>query len=232
MTIVLAHALQKPSSSSSDSSYANLPEPSSVRRAQEAPFIDFLRSLVSRTTVVKLLLILAYSQMLIQQMDNQAHLQQDLQTAASSSSSSSQLLADSSCCGGGAGKLAEQENNAHDSTLHGWFNCMWTSAKACSSSSEAAKVTTRPLIARIVASLIETCSQVFNSIVMLAMSVGHKLASIHLLLHSVGAVWLARWRSPIVHRLVQSMLVQVFYISGLLMSSNDDDDDYELLSAD
>lgn len=188
--------------------------------------MDFLRSLVNRATIVKLLLILAYSQMLIQQMDNQAHLIQDLQ---SGSSVQQQLVPGGACCHGGQAAAADQPD---DPSLTDWFNCMWTSAKACSSPSVSMannndKSTLRPLFFRLMSSLIDFCTQTFDSIMLLAMIILQKLASIHLLLHSVGAVWIARWRSPIVHRLVQSILVQVSYIGSLLMSSDgDDDDDY------
>lgn len=193
--------------------------------AQTPMIIDFLRSLVNRTTVVKLLLILAYSQMLIQQMDNQTHLIQDLQ------STSSQPALASGCCSASsqADHIAHGAAAADSLPLADWFNCMWTSSKACSGGGGATNPPAsdgKSPLARLLASVGELCVQIFDSLVLLASASLEKLASVHLLLRSVVAIWLARWRSPIVQRLLQSILVQVSYVGSLLVAPNEQRDDF------
>lgn len=119
--------------------------------------------------MIKVLLVLAYAQMLIQQMDNKAHLLESITSD----------------------ELASQAGDANTKGLADWFSCMWTSAKACGSGSPSSANQRRQH--------------------------GEWLVS----LSSLGPAWLARWRSPIVQRLVQSMLVQLLYLGSLLFFRSD-----------
>lgn len=118
-----------------------------------------------RRTLIKVLLVLAYAQMLIQEMDNETHLAE-------------------------AGTSGESQS-ATGKGLTDWFNCMWTSAKACSSGSSSDGQRRQH------SDWIMGCGAALSSL---------------------GPVWLARWRSPIVQRLGQSMLVQLFYLGSLFFS--------------
>ena len=167
-----------------------------------------------------MLLVLAYTQMLIQQMDNR----QNLEAQAS-------LLADrpsSSCC-----HLHNQEEQAvvdskqqqqqQGSDMAAWFNCMWTSAKACSGGSgsqhqehQGGSSFKQSRASRFWALIRYYLAQTLSSLSNAGSFLLQRYLHLSALIYSVYPVWLARWRSPIIQRHCQSMLVQVYYISSLL----------------
>lgn len=170
--------------------------------------------------------MLAYTQTLIQQMDNRQHLL-DWQDAQRN-----QLKSTSSRCCGHTESHSESEQASfslatttksadnQDDALRSWFNCMWTSAKACQ---QVSQTSSRSSGSNWFMELIR------DGLAQLSVSFLLALKHLYTLFHNAFSVfglarllWLARWRSPIVQRLIQSMLVQVYYIGNLLCSNEHD----------
>lgn len=132
---------------------------------------------LSRWALIKVLIVLAYLQMLIQQLDNKEQLDLMLQLdqpKADSADHHWQLSDLFTCC------------DPQPEVGSSWWpsaSCIWQSEKLCS----APKVAQQDQLAAMGARLV-----------------------------GVLQVWLARWRSPVVQRLAQSMLVQVLYVGDLL----------------
>lgn len=168
--------------------------------------------------------MLAYTQTLIQQMDNRQHL---IDWQASQPKSAGAV---SSCCGqelsadqAAATSLTTPPPEDEDpNALRNWFNCMWTSAKACQHLSQvgSGKLSHSSWSQRLLELLGDGLAQLSVSFLL---TLRHIYAFIHNALAWFGLarlLWLARWRSPIVQRLIQSMLVQVYYIGNLLLATD------------
>lgn len=191
------------------------------------------RQLIHNKTIIKLLLVLVYAQMLMQQMDNREQLK--------NSSSAWQLLADpgeetmapsassasaTTCCGRSAGSGMAQppvDSSIGDpiAGLTNWFDCMWSSAKTCSSSGD--KQTQQSILGSLRQLLwflwnqLLAMGQIVASLILdMVEHLRDKLARIDVVAYAIHSLWIARWRSPIIQRLAQSILVQVYYIGSLV----------------
>lgn len=190
---------------------------------------------ITKRTLVKVLLVLAYAQMLIQQMDNKHHLQDQagLLAAPPSSADFGSPSGRSCCSGGDSGAKLELFGESRqpapssliDSTedeggqLSGWFNCMWTSAKACSGMSQQQQQ--QPSwMAKLVEFLRGALGKLLVWTLELPLLVYRSLLELLGLLQAARLLWLARWRSPIIQRLGQSMLVQLCYIGSLVLDDS------------
>jgi len=209
-----------------------------ITQTNQMSFVESIRwrwhSLSSRVPMskgglVKVLLVLAYAQMLIQQMDNRNYLQEqvnlleraDLGTAAG-------------CCGGAKGEQAARLSRGAPSTSNGqntegasvadWFNCMWTSAQACSSSKQHYDGSRLSKAAKLFEFARDSVAQVLTSLVGFFADTCKRLIALLGLVWTLNSVWLARWRSPIVQRLLQSVLVQVYYVVSLLTATGEQAD--------
>lgn len=178
---------------------------------------------ISQTTFLKVLLVLAYAQMLVQQMENKENLQ--------SWDHASLLLANSeaqhtgSCAGSSGGDSAhclQGAQQAAGSTGGGaldfamqWLSCVWSSAHTCSAVSQPDSSATRA--SRLFDFLSSVWVSALSALAAAPFSFYHTLASLHF-------VWLSRWRSPIIQRLMQSMLVHLYYIGSLVLGGGADED--------
>lgn len=173
----------------------------------------WLRRVLSQRTFIKVLLVLVYAQMLIQQMEMRHHLARDEQhqqpQALDEGASSCCQSAASEAGGGGPEGVGSSALGA----LAGWLECVWTSAQACGARDRERA----PLASR----LREAASGALGA---LGATIGagySQLANADAALHSAYALWLARWRSPIVQRLAQSMLVQVAYTASMALAGGE-----------
>jgi len=128
------------------------------------------------------------------------------------------------------GQLEENSAGLVESTI-GWLSCVWSSARACSKANERALDTVSDsrgpsgwfsILWKITDFILAILSSLLASLFALILFAVNKLAGLPKVAHSVYFVWLSRWRSPIIQRLMQSMLVQLYYIGSLLL------DDYEM----
>lgn len=203
---------------------------------------------VSRTTLIKLLIVLAYTQLLISQMDNRKNLEIEVKRLTNVHSSSQptnywfssadrdqQQGADAAtCCGGGGSGSGGGNREQEDGHLSSWFNCMWTSAKACSGSNsgEISKRLagsddgyTRNRATRFMEYLYYLAKEIFNYQTKLSRLILDKLRNMVLIIPSIWHAWITRWRSPIIQRLCQSMLVHFIYITSLLLAGDENLED-------
>lgn len=164
----------------------------------------------------KVLLILTYAQMIIQVTENNKLNENQLAYFPAAPS-------ESACCGsGGVGALAglggltgdQQALGRHQegSRLGTWLDCMWTSAKLCSAGS-----TDRENRPGWLAQLVGLFAWLLGATLDALRLVADRLVGLlSLSSYSLAFVWLARWRSPIIQRLSQSILIQVYYIFELI----------------
>lgn len=180
---------------------------------------------LDKRSLVKVLLVLVYAQMLVQQIDNKHNLI-DAPTRADSPESSSSSSA-TRCCGGGAAaadQLSDERQPPGESALLAWLDCVWTSARACSAGSAAA-TETRSLAARLIALIGHLFGSISSTATRLAAAALALLWSALRVGPALVPLWLARWRSPLIQRLAQSMLVHVYYIMHLSVARPNDNDD-------
>lgn len=177
---------------------------------------------LSRWSIIKLLLVLAYTQMLIQQMDNRQLVDQELRLLSSSLSNADSAL--SGCCKQDSSATGISNQEGALASTADWFQCMWTSAQGCSARLQGtgAKETSRA--ARLLSFLVELSGQAIAALLAALHWLYKRLANLDGFLFSVNQVWLARWRSPIVQRLCQSMAFQLGYVAHLMLSTGADAD--------
>lgn len=146
----------------------------------------------------------------------------------------------SSCCGGGskgedkAG--ADEKAEEDDNQLSAWFNCMWTSAKSCSGAKIDRKGSSGQLVAggrnqeeefgksramRFIEFLFNLMIELYNYQVKCLAFIMEKFESMAVIIPSIWRIWITRWRSPIIQRLCQSMLVHFIYITSLLLANDE-----------
>lgn len=186
---------------------------------------------LNKWTLIKLLLVLAYTQTLIQQMDNRQHLLDwQASTGATSQVGSSCCAAshkESSSAVSRAPAASLEADQLPGAQLRSWFSCMWTSAKACHHLSQAPSSTDSATGSGWARRLIELLSDGFGQLSgSLLVLINHLYALLEGAFSVAGVahlLWLARWRSPIVQRLMQSMLVQVYYIARVLSATDSAD---------
>lgn len=207
---------------------------------------------ISRTTLIKLLLVLAYTQLLITQMDNRKNLETEVNRLTSvpsskqaqasywfSSSYSNELsspsaASKSSCCGSSKNEDKAGVDEEGDNQLSAWFNCMWTSAKACSGAER--KGSSRQLVTggknqeeglgksramRFIEFMYNLMREIYNYQVKCSRFIMEKLQSLAVIIPFIWRIWITRWRSPIIQRLCQSMLVHFIYITSLLLANDE-----------
>ena len=150
-----------------------------------------------------MLLILAYAQMLIQQMDNSTIVKSD----EPMDSCRNQMDSKSSGEIPGSNWIGD------------WLSCVWTSAQACSGG-EAALRSGGTRFERILGSIQSFASGLVGFLIKFVSSL--KLLDWPQI---VGSVWLSQLGLPIVQRLIQSMAFQIYYIGRLLFASSEDVDD-------
>lgn len=137
------------------------------------------------------------------------------------------------CCGGSGYKESYEREENH---LTSWFNCMWTSAKACSSGENADGYNkqlaagsddgyTKNRATRFIEYLFYLAKEIYNYQVKVSRLILDKLRNIVLIMPSVWHLWATRWRSPIIQRLFQSMLVHFIYITSLLLAGDENLED-------
>lgn len=184
--------------------------------------------------------MLAYTQLLIQQTDNRYHLSEQISLIDGDNS-----IKSPACCSAASAAAADQsqllasKEKEQQSDIEAWFNCMWTSAKACAqrprSSFDAAasndneklaldsgNKTKQSRAARLFELFSEFCSQLMTSLIKSIWWLKERTSEFDLLFQSMYANWFARWRSPIIQRLAQSILVHVYFISALMLASDQD----------
>lgn len=178
--------------------------------------------------MIKCLIVLAYTQMLIQQMENKRNLSEDYQAATNlllgtaGHDDYEQHQQDTTCCSSWPWESKEAEPGLLGSSLS-WFNCVWQSTRACS---QRAGQPTGSRASRLFGVLVGAFRQFLALLINLVSHAYERLISAHLGLAHVYSLWLVRWRSPIIQRLMQSVFIQIFYICSILFGSDDDDQDY------
>lgn len=173
----------------------------------------------NKHTLVKVLLVLGYAQMLCQQIDNSNHLQANGLAYLGADSTQLDRAADSAACCTGASLEEHNQPDRRRAELGAWLECMWTSAKACSGGGredEDKKVKSSNFV-RFIRLLTNQATKVSEFILQMASLTYQRLFHFGSFLRTLNVVWLARWRSPIVQRLGQSILVQAYYIKTLLV---------------
>lgn len=155
--------------------------------------------------------MLVYAQMLVQQIDNEHSLLDPLAEPAAAD----QLPTSGGCCGSAAGSAGQPSTGlqagGQDSSVGSvvaWFDCVWSSARACSSQGHSSGNRMSKIASYLLESLRALSGRLMSGAAALVWSVGQTVPAL-------VSLWLARWRSPIVQRLAQSMLVQVYYMLDL-----------------
>lgn len=172
---------------------------------------------VSRRALLKVLLVLVYAQMLVQRADDRAHVADQIELL----SNTAQNSLSRNCCGGDSDDdKAAAANAAAPDELTAWFECMWASARKCSGASQ---VSLEPAArssraARYWEWTRAVIAHLLTGAWALLLAGWHRLLSVVSLWHAARVHWLARWRSPIVQRLAQSMLIQTLYTGRMLVS--------------
>lgn len=182
----------------------------------------FRRLPINKPSLIKVLLVLAYAQMIIQQMENRHNLATHTSLLAGAAS---QAALDSApptgpCCArqpdDGQDLInADQGSASGGAGLADWFSCMWTSARACSANTAQQQQRARTSGARLLELTTGLLGQLFGFVLSALVYLYERLANVHALIYSA---WLARWRSPIIQRLIQSILVHVCYINSLMFA--------------
>lgn len=200
---------------------------------------------ISRRTLIKILFVLAYAQMLVQQMENKQNLvdqnhQLLLDGQQLGFQSEAQTATVSSCCATAADDQLDGPARAEGSSTS-WLACIWDSAKACAraTSRAAHEGEQRTLtdqqgpagtnrVTRFMEALLSFFAQLTVFLVALLAYASARLASLLSSLHVVYNLWLLKWRSPIIQRLMQSVFIQLHYICSLTLFSGDDGDELAL----
>lgn len=184
--------------------------------------------------------------MLVQQMDNKRHLE------GYANDSNQILLLDSSddeqyqtrqLFGAGVGGCCGSTGALSDSIakpglfegLTGWISCVWQSAWTCSQSTHSGgsgfgslfsdqRVDTRSRAVRYFESATSLLWQLATFVLSALAYLYYRFTNLPTSLWAVNALWMSKWRSPIIQRLMQSVFIQLHYIYSLLMKNVDDND--------
>lgn len=201
---------------------------------------------INKRTLIKILFVLAYAQMLVQQMENKQSFM------GQSATGDYRLLLDdshgvahpdrTSCCDGGHA-LSDEPHLTKADPSDSWLSCMWNSAKACSQATSRGSADASSLLdqrrpsanraTRYMEALLAFLGELVSGLVGLLALAAERLAGLHTYLYSGYALWLVRWRSPIIQRLMQSIFVQLHYICSLTLpvESEEVDDDGLVLAS-
>lgn len=188
---------------------------------------------MSKITLVKVLFVLAYAQMLVQQMENRHNLEGQAGLFGGYADDEGPYGLSSGCCNGGAKELISVRDYL-ESSLSGvgnWLACMWTSARTCSAAlarEEQLRGTSRA--ARLLDAAVTFSSQLLGTLLGSLGYLYDRLLATPTLLAAVQALWLTRWRSPIIQRLMQSVFVQIYYTCSLVFAPEAPDEAAEVFS--
>lgn len=184
---------------------------------------------INRTTLVKCLIVLVYAQMIIKEMENKTNLED--QTSLLHDASDEQATGGGCCSSAHSLRSGDQKGASSllDSSTS-WLHCVWNSARSCAgTTAEAAGGGTAATgvytsrASRFLEAVLAFAGQCLATALTMFAHIYNRLLTSHMAIYYFYTLWLVKWRSSIIQRLMQSVFIQIYYICSTLFSSDADD---------
>jgi hypothetical protein len=170
--------------------------------------------------------------MLIKEMENKLNLA-DQTSFMLDSSDGGDAAPSGGCCSSSSSRGVQQDQtqNLLDSSTS-WLQCMWNSAQACAGSGAPASSSLSvggvgqqsSRASRFLGTVLSFAGSMLGAFLALFAYVYNRILNSHTTIYHIYTLWLIRWRSSIIQRLMQSVFIQIYYICSTLFSDDDNDD--------
>jgi hypothetical protein len=185
---------------------------------------------INRATLIKCLIVLVYAQMLIKEMENERNLAGETSLLSADDHEAPIGVGHQhspGCCSSSASATANQDEQRGTGLLEAstsWFQCMWNSAQACTRSvGDAGSQSSRA--SRLLDAILGVARQVLGALLTVFAYVYNRTVNAPTSIQYIYTLWLVRWRSSVVQRLMQSVFIQIYYICSILFADDDENSD-------